>query len=151
MQLRRAPPPDRLSFDKLIETNILFLGGIGSGKTNAMKHLVRQFREKNGPEELLELFEGSEAHAGTARYLEGGETQVQSILAFLQPTLRKAFSGVFRERGGFSVRDFVRRRGGRALFFIEYDISVGSGLLPVYRVLMDLAMKAPACARRRRH
>ena len=91
-------------------------------------------------EELLELFEGSEAHAGTARYLEGGETQVQSILAFLQPTLRKAFSGVFRERGAFSVRDFVRRRGGRALF-IEYDISVGSGLLPVYRVLMDLAMK----------
>ena len=255
MQLRREPPPpDRFSFDKLIETNILFLGGIGSGKTNAMKHLVRQFRQKNGPddvfvffdtkgdflknfyragdavisssgeaeeggavwnifrdladeprqraeqafeiastifsdelesaaqnmffataardvfagvlelmaanaspgvilsnedlrtklegsaEELLELFEGSEAHAGTARYLEGGETQVQSILAFLQPTLRKAFSGVFRERGGFSVRDFIQRRGGHALF-IEYDISVGSGLLPVYRVLMDLAMK----------
>ena len=69
-----------------------------------------------------------------------GEQQVQSILAFLQPTLRKAFSGIFREPGDFSVRNFVRRRGGRALF-IEYDISVGSGLLPVYRVLMDLAMK----------
>jgi Type IV secretion-system coupling protein DNA-binding domain len=255
MQLRREPPPaDRFSFDKLIDTNILFLGGIGSGKTNAMKHLIRQFRDKNGPddlfvffdakgdflrnfgrpgdavisssgaaerggvvwnifrdladdprqraeqafeiastifsqelesaaqnmffaaaardvfagvmelmaasaspgaalsnaelrktlegsaEEILELFEGSETLAGTARYLEGGESQVQSVLAFLQPTLRKAFSGIFREPGDFSVRDFVRRRGGRALF-IEYDISVGSGLLPVYRVLMDLAMK----------
>jgi hypothetical protein len=256
MQLRREPPPpDRFSFDKLVETNILFLGGIGSGKTNAMKHLVRQFRDKNGTddvfvffdakgdflkqfyrpgdavisnagaaerggvvwnifrdladdprqraeeafevastifsdelesakqnaffataatdvfagvlelmatnappgailsnqdlrvklegsvEELLDLFEGSDTLAGTARYLEGGETQVQSILAFLQPTLRKAFSGIFREPGDFSVQDFVRRRGGRALF-IEYDISVGSSLLPVYRVLMDLAMKA---------
>ena len=255
MQLRREPPPpDRFSFDKLIETNILFLGGIGTGKTNAMKHLVRRFRDKNGAddlfvffdskgdflrnfyrpgdavistagaagpggvvwnvfrdlsgdprqrsqeafeiastifsdelesaaqnmffataardvfagvmevmaasappgsalsnaelrqtlegsaEELLDLLQTSESLAGTARYLEGGESQVQSILAFLQPTLRKAFSGIFREPGDFSVRDFVRRRGGRALF-IEYDISVGSGLLPVYRVLMDLAMK----------
>jgi hypothetical protein len=254
MQLHREPPPpDRFSFEKLIETNILFLGGIGSGKTNAMKHLVRQFRDKNGPddvfvffdakgdflkhfyrpgdatisnspaaddggvvwnifrdladdprqraeqafeiastifgdelgsagqnmffaaaardvfagvmelmaasqspgagwsnkelrerlegsaEELLDLFEESDTLAGTARYLKGGP-HVQSILAFLQLTLRKAFSGIFRERGDFSVRDFVRHRGGRALF-IEYDISVGSGLLPVYRVLMDLAMK----------
>jgi hypothetical protein len=254
MQLRREPPsPDRFSFDKLIETNILLLGGIGSGKTNAMKHLVRQFRDKNGAddvfvffdakgdflkhfyrpgdatissaptvdqggvvwnifrdladdprqraeeafevastifsdelgsagqnmffaaaardvfagvlelmaasqsagvawsnkelreklessaEELRDLFEDSQTLAGTARYLESGSA-AQSILAFLQLTLRKAFSGVFRERGDFSVRDFVRRRGGRALF-IEYDISVGSSLLPVYRVLMDLAMK----------
>jgi hypothetical protein len=254
MHLRREPPPpDRFSFDKLVETNILFLGGIGSGKTNAMKHLVRQFRDKNGPddvfvffdakgdflkhfyragdatisstpaadrggvvwnifrdlahdprqrveegfeiastifsdelesaaqnmffaaaardvfagvlelmaagqppgagwsnkelreklegsaEELLELFEGSASLAGTARYLEGGP-YVESILAFLQLTLRKAFSGIFRERGDFSIRDFIRRRGGRALF-IEYDISVGSSLLPVYRVLMDMALK----------
>ena len=250
--LREPPPPDPFSFDKLIETNILFLGGIGSGKTNAMKHLVRQFRDKSGPddvfvffdtkgdflrqfyrpgdatisstpateqggvvwnvfrdlaedprqraeeafevastifsdelesagqnrffaaaardvfagvmelmagqppgatrsnrelratlegsaEELLELFEGSESLAGTARYLEGDST-AKSILAFLQITLKKAFSGIFREQGDFSVRDFVKHRGGRALF-IEYDISVGASLLPVYRVLMDMAMK----------
>jgi hypothetical protein len=256
MQFRKeSPPPERFSFDKLIETNILFLGGIGSGKTNAMKHLVRQFREKSGPddvfvffdtkgdffrhfyrpgdavisstpaadqggvvwnvfrdlakdnprqraeealeiastifseelesagqnrffasaardifagvmellaegrlpgaalsnkelraalegsaEELRELFERSESLAGTARYLEGGGIRVDSILAFLQVTLRKAFSGIFREPGDFSVREFVRGRGGRALF-IEYDISLGSSLLPVYRVLMDMAMK----------
>ena len=254
MQLRREPPPpDRFSFEKLIETNILFLGGIGSGKTNAMKHLVGQFRDKSGPDdvfvffdtkgdflrhfyrpgdatisstpaaghggvvwnifrdlshdprqrgeeafeiastifsdelqsagqniffaaaardvfagvmelmaagqhpgaalsnkelraqlecpvdELRGLFEGSDSLAGTARYLEGGDS-VESILAFLQLTLRKAFSGIFREQGEFSVRDFVRQRGGRALF-IEYDISAGASLLPVYRVLMDMAMK----------
>jgi hypothetical protein len=254
MQLLRNPPPaDRFSFDELVETNILFLGAIKSGKTNAMKHLVRQFREKSGPddvfvfydakgdflkqfyrpgdatisstpateqggvvwnifrdlakeprqraeeafeiastvfsdelasagensffasaardvfagvlelmaagespgtpasnkelratlessaEELLQLFEDSESLAGTARYLEGDRT-AQSILAFLQITLKKAFSGIFREQGDFSVRDFVKRRGGRALF-IEYDISVGASLLPVYRVLMDMAIK----------
>ena len=58
MQLRREPPPpDRFSFDKLIETNILLLGGIGTGKTNAMKHLVRQFRDKNGPDDLFVFFD----------------------------------------------------------------------------------------------
>ncbi len=58
MQLRREPPaPDRFSFDKLIETNILLLGGIGSGKTNAMKHLVRQFRDKNGPDDVFVFFD----------------------------------------------------------------------------------------------
>jgi hypothetical protein len=254
MHLHSEPPPaDRFSFDELIEKHILFLGGIGSGKTNAMKHLIRQFRDKNGPDdvfvffdakgdflkhfyrpgdatlsstpaadpggvrwnifrdladdprqlaeevfeiastifsdelesagphrffaaaardvfagvlelmagsqpagaawsnrdlreklegsadELLELFESSDSLAGTARYLESGPT-AESILAFLQLTLKKAFSGVFREPGDFSVRDFVQHRGGRALF-IEYDISVGSSLLPVYRVLMDMAMK----------
>lgn len=253
MQLRREPPAGGISFDELIETNILFLGAIKSGKTNAMKHLVRQFRATSGPDDVFVFFDakgdflkhfyrpgdaiisstpdkshggvvwnvfrdladdprqrGEEAFeiastifsdqlesagqnmffaeaardvfagvlelmaagqvpgaalsnkqlraqlerpadelrglfeknvnlAGTARYLEGGDS-VESILAFLQLTLRKAFSGIFREPGDFSVRDFVRRRGGRALF-IEYDISVGAGLLPVYRVLMDMAMK----------
>ena len=58
MQLRREPPAsDRFSFDKLIETNILLLGGIGSGKTNAMKHLVRQFRDKNGPDDIFVFFD----------------------------------------------------------------------------------------------
>lgn len=257
MQLRRElPPPADLSFPKLIKTHILFLGGIGSGKTNAMEHLVRQFRSNSGPddlfvffdtkgdflrdfgrlgdatistapdegrggvvwnifrdldghpsrrreeayeiattifsdalesagqnaffieaardifagvmelmadgrvpgvplsnngflatlektaEELLELFEGSDSLAGTARYLEGGtyDQTVRSILSVMQTVLRKSFSGVFREAGDFSVREFVRHRGGRALF-VEYDISVGSSLLPIYRVLMDLAMK----------
>ncbi len=115
-------------------------GGESATKDAAWSN--KELREKleSSAEELRDLFEDSDITlAGTARYLEGGPA-VQSILAFLQLTLRKAFSGVFRERGEFSVRDFVRRRGGRALF-IEYDISVGSGLLPVYRVLMDLAMK----------
>lgn len=101
----------------------------------------KEFRERleSSAEVLFELFEGSGSLAGTARYLEDGSS-AQSVLAFLQPTVREAFSGVFREQGDFSVRNFIKRRGGRALF-IEYDISVGSTLLPVYRVLMDMAMK----------
>ena len=62
------------------------------------------------------------------------------MLAFLQQTLNKSFSGVFREAGDFSVRQFVRAKRARALF-IEYDIAMGSRLSPIYRILMDMAIK----------
>jgi hypothetical protein len=88
--------------------------------------------------ELLDLEKNSDL-AGTARYLQGDRSP-EDILAFLQQTLNKSFSGAFRLPGDFSVRDFIRRKGGRTLF-IEYDIASGSRLLPVYRVLIDLAIK----------
>ncbi len=231
--------------DALLSTHLLFLGGIGSGKTTAMKHLLRQLRAKRRPGDVFivfdtkgdflrnfgrpgdavissrpdddygvrwnlfrdlpldprerdeeayeiattifsdelrdaaqnvffaaaardifagvvtalaggrqsnmelretlersagELYELLDQHgqSGTARYLVG--EPAASFLAFLQQAVRKSFSGAFREKGDFSVRDFVRDGGGRALF-IEYDIAVGSNLLPVYRVLIDMAIK----------
>ena len=97
-------------------------------------------RLEQGSGELSELLEEHPDLAGTARYLQGERTP-ESILAFLQQTLNSSFSGAFRLPGGtFSVRDFVRGKAGRALF-IEYDIAVGSRLLPIYRVLMDMAIK----------
>ncbi len=91
-------------------------------------------------DELLTLMSEHPDLGGTARYLEGERTP-EAVLAFLQQTLNRSFSGAFRLPGGtFSVRDFVRRKSGRALF-IEYDIAVGSRLLPIYRVLLDMAIK----------
>lgn len=257
-------PLGRLRLDnELLSTHVLFLGGIGSGKTNAMKHLIHQLRNRAGQDDvfvifdtkgdflrsfyrpgdavissnpgedpggvvwnlfrdlpgdpgtreediyeiastifsdeleqageniffaaaardifaavvqvmadqdqsqarpfsneqlretlemsagsLQELLESDKRLAGTSRYLQGGQS-VESILAFLQITLRKSFSGVFRQRGDFSVREFMRSRSGRALF-IEYDIATGSSLLPVYRVLMDMAIKEALGLGRRR-
>jgi type IV secretory pathway TraG/TraD family ATPase VirD4 len=100
---------------------------------------LRKQLEKDA-DDLLELMQAHDDLAGTARYLQGERTP-EAILAFLQQTLNSSFSGAFRRPDGtFSVRDFVRRKAGRALF-IEYDIAVGSRLLPIYRVLMDMAIK----------
>ena len=265
MHVHQAPAGGLRITSDLLSTHVLFLGGIGSGKTNAMKHLLRQLRSKNGPDDvfvifdtkgdfqrnfyrpgdvvissspaaeeggrvwnlfrdlpgdprqreeetyeiastifsedldqagenmffaaaardifagiteimaagdlppepgheysnrelretlesdsatLYELLQRRDTLAGTARYLQGGD-YVDSILAFLQITLRKSFSGVFREPGDFSVREFIRRRGGHALF-IEYDIAAGASLVPVYRVLMDIAIKEALGFGRRR-
>jgi type IV secretory pathway TraG/TraD family ATPase VirD4 len=78
--------------------------------------------------------------AGAARYLVGQGNSPDSVRAFLQQTVNKSFSSVFRRSGDFSVRNFVRSKGGRGLF-IEYDIAIGSRLLPIYRVLIDMAIK----------
>jgi type IV secretory pathway TraG/TraD family ATPase VirD4 len=108
------------------------------GGANSNASLRERLERDSG--ELLDLLEGYPDLAGTARYLQGERTP-ESVLAFLQQTLNSSFSGAFRlPDGTFSVRDFVRRRAGRALF-IEYDIAVGSRLLPIYRVLMDMAIK----------
>jgi type IV secretory pathway TraG/TraD family ATPase VirD4 len=90
--------------------------------------------------DLLYLLDEHPDLAGSARYLEGDGQASDSVLAFLQQTLNKSFSSAFRLPGDFSVREFVRGKGGRALF-VEYDIAIGSRLLPVYRVLMDMAIK----------
>jgi hypothetical protein len=100
---------------------------------------LRQRLEQSA-DQLHQLISANEDVAATARYLEG-ERAPDDILAFLQQAVSAAFSGAFGRRDGrFSVRDFVRRRGGAALF-IEYDVALGSRLLPVYRVLLDLAIK----------
>jgi hypothetical protein len=107
----------------------------GQEFTNAS---LREYLEKP-PDELAELLRKHSHLAGTARYLEGERTP-ESILAVLQQSLNNSFSGAFRRPGDFSIRQFVRGKGGRALF-IEYDIAIGSRLTPVYRVLMDMAIK----------
>lgn len=86
---------------------------------------------------------GAHGHlAGTKRYLAGdGGDGSRAILAFMQQQVRAVFSGVFGKPGDFSIREFVRAKGGHALF-IEYDIASGSLLLPIYRVLLDIAIKA---------
>jgi type IV secretory pathway TraG/TraD family ATPase VirD4 len=78
--------------------------------------------------------------AGTARYLTGEGNTPDAVRSFLQQTVNNSFSSAFQRQGDFSAREFVRGKGGRALF-IEYDIAIGARLLPVYRVLMDMAIK----------
>lgn len=104
-------------------------------------------RLEGSRDDLLDLIGAHEDLTGSARYLEE-DASPAPVLAFLQQTLNKCFSGAFRQAGGFSVRDFVRGKGGRALF-IEYDIALGSRLLPVYRVLMDTAIKEALALGRR--
>ena len=73
-------------------------------------------------------------------YIEGENEQAQGVLSEMYSVLREIFVGVFSGHGAFSIREFVRNKGKKVLF-IEYDLSTGSVLTPVYSLLFDLALK----------
>lgn len=66
--------------------------------------------------------------------------QSQGVLSEAAETGREIFKQNFATAGDFSVRNFVRSKGDKALF-VEYNLSIGNTLLPIYRALCDLALK----------
>jgi type IV secretory pathway TraG/TraD family ATPase VirD4 len=70
--------------------------------------------------------------------------QTQGVLSELQQMVREILIGNFRKSGTISVRDSIRRKGGRCIF-IEYDLGIGGLLTPIYRLLLDLAIKESLC------
>ena len=79
--------------------------------------------------------------ASVLSYIGDGENgQALGVYAEMLNTARKLFVGCFNEKGMFSVRDFVRKNGGRTLF-VEYDISSGQTMSAIYSLLYDLALK----------
>lgn len=66
--------------------------------------------------------------------------QALGVLSEVLNMVKDTFIGVFNEKGDFSIREFVRQRGGRTLF-LEYDLAIGQTLAPLYSLLLDLAIK----------
>ncbi len=90
---------------------------------------------------LKSLFKDQNDQISVLTYLGDGENpQGLGVLAEMQTVVRKIFVGDFAEKGDFSIREFVRHRGAKTLF-IEYDLDRGSTLTPVYKLLIDLALK----------
>ncbi len=84
---------------------------------------------------------GNEDLRGAKHYIakEGSNSAIATV-AFMQQVIQEAFRSSFGQPGGFSIRRFLREKEARALFF-EYDIAAGSMLAPVYKTMLDIAMK----------
>ncbi|MBQ1333402.1 MAG: type IV secretion system DNA-binding domain-containing protein [Lachnospiraceae bacterium] len=78
---------------------------------------------------------------GICSYIgDDAKGQAQGVISEFQQTIREIFIGEFRQKGDFSIRQAVRDRGAKAIF-IEYDLSIGKTLAPIYALLMELAIK----------
>lgn len=98
------------------------------------------FLENVTKQDLLEFFE-TNGYKRLGSYLSADSSgQSEGILSELYQLLSEIFVGSFRQRGTLSIRDLIRKKGGKTIF-IEYDITIGSILAPVYRLLFDLAIK----------
>lgn len=79
--------------------------------------------------------------ASVAAYIGGKSgSQSQGVLSEMYSVTRDIFTGVFADVGDFSMRKFIRGKGGRTAF-LEYDLAIGDILSPIYTLLFDLALK----------
>lgn len=102
--------------------------------------LKRAFEEST-ISEIGDMLLNEPSVASVTSYLGDGEnTQALGVYAELLSVFRRLFVGAFADKGSFSMRDFIRKKGGRTLY-IEYDLSVGNLLAPIYSLLFDLALK----------
>ena len=82
---------------------------------------------------------GNQVPAG-AKFCRTCGARLMPLPAAAQQQVRELFIGNFKKRGTLSMRELVRQKGGR-MIFVEYDLSVGETLTPIYTLLFDLAIK----------
>ena len=122
-------------------------------------HMVRseQFKEMRNNQALRAAFDTFSVSAmkkilqshqdlkAMTSYIEDEKSgQTLGVVAELQQMVREIFVGNFRKKGSLSMRQLVRQKGGRVIF-VEYDLGIGAMLTPVYRLLIDLAVKEALC------
>lgn len=93
--------------------------------------------------EMHELLDapGNADLRGAKNYIakEGGNSTM-ATLAFMQQVIQESFRSSFGREGDFSIRRYIRDKGAKALF-LEYDIASGTMLAPIYKTMIDVAMK----------
>lgn len=76
---------------------------------------------------------------------DGTNNQALGVFGELRSMLYDCFQGVFCRRPAknnpsFSIREAIRSKQGRTIFIL-YDMALGETMIPVYRLLVDLALK----------
>jgi type IV secretory pathway TraG/TraD family ATPase VirD4 len=101
---------------------------------------LKELLDSCNTEKIKNILSGHSDLGSVLSYIEGDNSQSQGVLSELFSVVREILIGVFAQKGTFSIRDFVRKKSKKTLF-IEYDLSIGSILTPVYRLMFDLALK----------
>jgi len=92
-------------------------------------------------EDLRAMLDDHRDLASVAAYIGGKSgSQAQGVLSEMYSVMRDVLTGVFADVGSFSMRQFIRNKGGRTAF-LEYDLAIGDILSPIYTLLFDLALK----------
>lgn len=102
---------------------------------------IKDYIDSTSVEDLRVLLGAHKELASVASYIGGkAGSRAQGVLSEMYSVVRDIFTGVFADSGDFSMRQFIRRKGGRVAF-IEYDLAIGDVLSPIYTLLFDLALK----------
>ena len=116
--------------------------GRGEASDNAQ---LRAFLNRSPAAEIRSMLESHDDLRAIVSYIADDRSpQTQGVISELQQMAREILVGNFRKAGTLSVREAIRNKGGRAIF-VEYDLGIGNMLTPIYRLLLDLAIKEALC------
>jgi type IV secretory pathway TraG/TraD family ATPase VirD4 len=101
---------------------------------------LKDFLDVSDAQMIMDLLSSSPDANAVLSYIRGDNAQSQGVLSEMYSIVRELLIGVFSEKGVFSMRELVRNKGKKTLF-VEYDLSIGNMLTPVYRLMFDLALK----------
>lgn len=90
---------------------------------------------------ILEFY--PDTHSYVSYIGDGTSNQALGVMAELNSMVSDYFVGVFADHvptRSTCMRSLVRQKKGR-IVFLEYDLSVGETLSPIYRLLVDQALK----------
>ena len=94
--------------------------------------------------EYLKIFKSYQDLNNLLTYFgDGKSNQALGVFGELNSMVSEYFVGIVAQHNperSISMRQAVRNKGGKALF-VEYDLSVGETLAPIYRLLIDQALK----------
>lgn len=107
------------------------------------KHLIKALNSFTA-ENFLKVFNNYPDTKSLVTYIgDGKSNQALGVFGELNSMLSDYFLGIMADhnpRRSLSMRKAVREKGGKAIF-VEYDLSVGETLSPIYRLLIDQALK----------
>ena len=102
---------------------------------------IKDYLESASVDVLREMLKKHRELSSVASYISGkAGSQAQGVISEMYSVTRDIFTGVFADVGDFSMRKFIRNKGGRTAY-IEYDLAIGDILSPIYTLLFDLALK----------
>ena len=114
---RNVPPFER--------TNEYLIDFINSTPTAKIKEMLNHYKDLRA----------------MTSYISNPESpQTQGVMSELQQITREIFIGNFAKKGSLSMKNLIKNKGGKTIF-IEYDLSVGGMLSPIYTLMFDLAIK----------
>jgi type IV secretory pathway TraG/TraD family ATPase VirD4 len=102
---------------------------------------LREFLDSSPTAELRNILQQHQDLKAMISYISDDRSpQTQGVMSELQQLSREILLGNFKKSGNLSIRQLVRHKGGK-IIFIEYDLGIGNMLTPIYRLLLDMAIK----------
>ncbi|HEY3311962.1 MAG TPA: type IV secretion system DNA-binding domain-containing protein [Anaerolineales bacterium] len=102
---------------------------------------LRNFLDRSPAADIRAMLQSHEDLKAIVSYIADDRSpQTQGVISELQQLVREIFVGNFRREGSLSLRKAIRSKGGK-IIFIEYDLGIGGMLTPIYRLMLDMAIK----------